>query len=111
MFFCRGSALVELLVGSEAHLSLPPAHTAWLEVWTANAPLPMSANVTSSGQSCVNQILGQLHISIQAFSDVNPGKICSGCDLIIGKPGMLKLGLGIDAKTGCICNVNRVMRK
>lgn len=58
-----------------------------------------------------DQTLGQLHISIQAFSAVNPGKICYGCNLIIGKPGMLKLGLGIDAKTGCICNVNRTMQK
>ena len=57
-----------------------------------------------------DQTLGQLHISIQAVSVVNPGKFCNGCDLIIGKLGMLKLGLGIDAKTGCICNVKHRMR-
>lgn len=35
----------------------------------------------------------------------------AGQKLIIGRPGVLKLGLGVDAKTGRLCNVKRKMRK
>lgn len=111
LFSCRGSALVELHVENEVQLSLVPAHTAWLEVWTDDEPLSVSASCHQQLAAMHNQTLGQLHISIQAVPVVNPGKMCHGCDLIIGKLGMLKLGLGIDAKTGCICNVKHAMQK
>ena len=110
--FCRrGSALVEVLVGDEAQVSLSHAHSAWLEVWTEDAPLPVSAKRHQQQAAVHDQNLGQLHISMLACSILNPDKTCYECDLIIGKPGMLKLGLGIDATTGCICNVKRTMRK
>ena len=86
------SALVEILVGKEAQLSLSPAHSAWLEVWTDDVTLPVSAKRHQQQAAVHDQIHGQLHISIQAFSVVNPGKNCYGCELIIGKPGMLTLG-------------------
>ena len=108
---CRGSALVEVLVGNKAQPSLLPAHSAWLEVWTDDAPLPVSAKRHQQQAAVRDEILGRLHISIQASSVLNSGKNCNGCDLIIGKPGMLKLGLGIDTTTGCVCNVKRTMRK
>ena len=108
---CMGSASAEVLVKNEAQVSLSPAHSAWLEVWTDDAQLPVSAKRHQQQAAVHDQNLGQLHISIQASSVLDPGKNCNGCDLIIGKPGMLKLGLGIDATTGCICNVKRTMQK
>ena len=100
-----------MTIGSEAELSFFPARSAWLEVWTDDAPMPVSAEHHHQQAAVRDQNLGPMHISVHASSGVSLGKNCCECDLIIGKPGMLKLGLGIDATNGCICNVERTMRK
>ncbi|KAL3160283.1 hypothetical protein ABBQ38_009675 [Trebouxia sp. C0009 RCD-2024] len=46
-----------------------------------------------------------------ATSAGNAALWLAGQKLIIGRPGVLKLGLGVDAKTGRLCNVKRKMRK
>lgn len=97
----RGSALVEVVIRNEAQVSLSPAHSAWLEVWTDDAPLPVSAKRHQQQAAVHDQNLRQLHISIQASSVLDPGKNCNGCDLIIGKPGMLKLGLRVRCENDC----------
>ena len=102
--------MVEVFVEDEGTLTVSPTHSAWLEVWTDDGSLPMSANPQQPVGS-VDEKLGQIHPSNQQSSPVKSGKDRYKRDLIIGKPGMLKLGLGIDARSGHICIVKRKMRK
>ena len=108
---CRGAALVEVFVEIEGQTAFSRDHQAWLEVWTDDGSLPVSAYHYQRPVATDGQILGQMSLAVQEYSPVKSGKDCHGRDLIIGKPGMLKLGLGIDAKTGHLCNVKRRMRK
>ena len=108
---CRGAALVEVFVETEGQTAFSHDHQSWLEVWTDDGSLPVSAHHYQRQVPTGGQILGQMSLVVQEYSPVKSGKDRHGRDLIIGKPGMLKLGLGIDAKTGHLCNVKRRMRK
>ena len=108
---CRGAALVEVIVEIEDQTAFSHDHQAWLEVWTDDGLLPLSAHHYQRWRATDSKILGQMSLAVQESSPVESGKDCHGWDLIIGRPGMLKLGLGIDAKTGHLCNVKRRMRK
>ena len=110
---CRGAALVEVFVKIEGQTAFSHDHQAWLEVWTDDGSLPLSAHHYQRPATGATdaQTLGQMSLAVQEYSPVKSGKDRHGRDLIIGKPGMLKLGLGIDAKTGHLCNVKRRMRK
>ena len=111
LVLCRGAALVEVFVEVEGQTAFSRDHQAWLEVWTDDGSLPVSAHHYQQPVATDGHILGQMSLAVQEYSPVKSGKDCHGRDLIIGKPGMLKLGLGIDAKTGHLCNVKRRMRK
>lgn len=111
---CRGAALVEVFVEIEGQTAFSHDHhdhKAWLEVWTDDGSLPVSAHRYQRPIATGGQILGQMSLAIQEYSPVNSGKDRHGQDLTIGKPGMLTLGLGIEARTGHLCNVKRRMRK
>ena len=65
----------------------------------------------SGHHSLLVNLVSKWTVSIQEFSPVMSAKHRHGRGLIICKPGMLKLGLGIDAnKTGHLCTVKRKMR-
>ena len=108
---CRGAALVEVFVEIEGQTAFSHDHQAWLEIWTDDGSLPVSVHHYRRPVAKGGQILGQMSLAVQEYSPVKSGKDRHGQDLIIGKPGMLKLGLGIDARTGHLCNVKRRMRK
>ena len=108
----RGAALVEVFNCDHSHDAVSGSHTAYLEVWSGNNSVsglvspPQRPRLAAAGQ-----YLEQMTINIQEFSLVKSGKDCCGPDLIIGSPAMLKLGLGVDAKTAHLCNVKRRLRK
>lgn len=108
---CMGAALVEVFSEIEGQTAFSHDHQSWLEVWTDDGSLPVSAHHCQQPVATGGQILGQMSLAVQEYSPVKSGRDGHGWDLIIGKPRMLKLGLGIDAKTGHLCNVKRKMRK
>ena len=107
----RGAALVEVFVEIEGQTAFSHDHQSWLEVLADDGSLPVSAHHYQRPVATGGQIVGQMSLAVQEYCPVKSGKDCHGRDLIIGKPGMLKLDLGIDAETGHICNVKRRMRK
>lgn len=99
---CRGAAMVEVFVEIEGQTAFSRDHQAWLEIWTDDGSLPVSAHHYQRPVATDGQLLGQMSLAVQEYSPVKSGKDYHGRDLIIGKPGMLKLGLGIDAKPATV---------
>ena len=64
---CRGAALVEVFVEIEGQTAFSHDHQAWLEVWTDDGSLPVSAHQYQRPVATGGQILGQISLAVQEF--------------------------------------------